>query len=83
MRNEDYEYLISVGGSPLDSLIQEREYSHEEAINRANGLSLIYPQSDIVIEEWKLVTSDELFVSGLYRGSTTTIPATRKDVNVA
>ena len=83
MRNEDCEYLISVGGSLLDSLIQERAYSYEEALNRANGLSLIYPKSDIVIEEWKFITSDELFVSGLYRGSTTTIPATRKEVNAA
>ncbi|MBQ3347073.1 MAG: hypothetical protein II876_00125 [Synergistaceae bacterium] len=83
MRNETCEYLISVGGLPLDSLIQERAYSHEKAINRANGLSLIYPQSDIVIEEWKFITSDELFVSGLYRGATTIIPATRKEVNLA
>ena len=83
MRNEDYEYLISVGGSPLDCLIQERAYSHDEAINRANGLSLLYPQSDIVIEEWTLVTSDELFARGLYKGEVTIIPATRKEVSVA
>lgn len=83
MRNEDYEYLIRVGGSPLDSLILEHAYSHDEAINRANGLSILYPQLDIVIEEWKLVTSDELFVSGLYKGTTTVLPATRKEVNVA
>ena len=83
MRNVDYEYLISVGGSTLDTLIQERAYSHEEAINRANGLSILYPQSDIIIEEWKLVTSDELFVSGLYKGEVTIIPATRKEANVA
>ena len=83
MRNVECEYLISVGGSPLDSFIQERAYSHEEAINRANGLSILYPLSDIVIEEWSLVTSDEIFVSGLYKGKETTIPATRKEVNVA
>ena len=83
MRNEVCEYLINVGSPPPDSLIQERTYSYEEAINRANGLSLLYPQSDIVIEEWTLVTSDELFVSGLYKGKVTTIPATRKEVHVA
>ena len=66
----------------MDS-IHERAYFYEEAINRANGLSLLYPQSDIVIEEWTLVTSDELFVSGLYKGKVTTIPATRKEVHVA
>ena len=80
MRNVDYEYLISVGGSPLNCLIQERAYSNEEALNRANGLSILYPLSDIVIEEWKLITSDELFVSGLYKGKVTTIPAARKEV---
>ena len=83
MRNVDYEYLISVGGSPLNCLIQERAYSNEEAINRANGLSILYPNSEIVIEEWKLITSDEIFVSGLYKGATTIIPATRKEANVA
>ncbi len=83
MRNVECEYLISVGGSLMDCLIQERVYSHEEAINRANGLSILYPRSDIVIEEWKLVTSDELLVSGLYKGKVTTIPAARKEVNVA
>ena len=45
MRNVECEYLISVGGSPLDCLIQERAYSHEEALNRANGLSILYPHS--------------------------------------
>lgn len=83
MRNEVCEYLINVGSPPPDSLIQERAYSYDEALNRANGLSLLYPQSDIVIEKWTLVTSDELFVSGLYKGRVTTILATRKEVNVA
>ena len=82
MRNVECEYLISVGGTPMDSL-QERAYSYDEAINRANGLSLLYPQSDIVIEEWTLVTSDEIFVSGLYKGATTIIRATGKEANVA
>ena len=83
MRNEVCEYLINVGSPPPDSFIQERAYSREEAINRANGLSLLYPQSDIIIEKWTLVTSDELFVSGLYKGTTTIIRATGKEVNVA
>ena len=83
VRNVECEYLISVGGSPLDCLIQERAYSNEEALNRANGLSILYPHSEIVIEEWKLITSDEPFVSGLYKGKVTTIPATRKEVHVA
>ena len=83
MHNEDCEYLIKVTSPPPDSFIQERAYSHDEAINRANGLSILYPQSDIVIEEWKLVISDELFASGLYRGTTTIIRATGKEVNVA
>ena len=83
MHNEVCEYLINVASPPPDSLIQERAYFYEEAINRANGLSLLYPQSDIVIEEWTLITSDELFVNGLYRGKVTTIPATRKEANVA
>ena len=82
MRKKVCEYLINVGSTPMDSL-QERAYSYDEAINRANGLSLLYPQSDIVIEEWTLVTSDELFVNGLYRGKVTTIPATGKEANVA
>ena len=82
MRNEVCEYLINVGSTPMDSL-QERAYSYDEAINRANGLSLLYPQSDIIIEKWTLVTSDELFVSGLYRGATTIIRATGKEANVA
>ncbi len=82
MRNEVCEYLISVVGTPTDSL-QERAYSHEEAINRANGLSILYPNSEIVIEEWKLITSDEIFVSGLYKGATTIIRATGKEANVA
>ena len=82
MRNEVCEYLISVGSTLTDSL-QERAYSYEEALNRANGLSLFYPQSEIIIEKWTLVTSDELFVSGLYRGATTIIRATGKEANVA
>ena len=82
MRNVECEYLISVGGTPMDS-IHERAYFYEESINRANGLSLLYPQSDIVIEEWTLVTSDEIFVSGLYKGATTIIRATGKEANVA
>ena len=83
MHNKVCEYLINVASPPPDSLIQERAYSYEEAINRANGLSLLYPQSDIVIEEWTLVTSDEIFVSGLYKGATTIIRATGKEANVA
>ena len=83
MRNVECEYLISVGGSPLDCLIQERAYSHEEALNRANGLSILYPLSDIVIEEWKFIISEELFVSGFYKGKVTIIPAARKEVHVA
>ena len=83
MHNEVCEYLINVASPPPDSLIQERAYFYEEAINRANGLSLLYPQSDIVIEEWTLVTSDEIFVSGLCKGATTIIRATRKEANVA
>lgn len=83
MRSEICEYLINVESLSPDTLIQERAYSHEEAINRANGLSILYPQSDIVIEEWKLITSDELFVSGLYKGKVTIIPPTRREVNVA
>ena len=83
MRNEVCEYLINVGSPPPDSFIQERAYSYEEALNRANSLSLLYPQSDIIIEKWTLVTSDELFVSGLYRGATTIIRAIGKEANVA
>ena len=82
MRKKVCEYLINVGSTPMDSL-QERAYSYEEAINRANGLSLLYPQSDIVIEEWTLVTSDELFGNGLFRGATTIVRATGKEANVA
>ena len=52
MRNEVCEYLINVGSPLSDSFIQERAYSYEEALNRANGLSLLYPQSDIIIEKW-------------------------------
>ena len=46
-------------------------------------LSIVYLHSEIVIEEWKFITSDEPFVSGLYKGKVTTIPATRKEVHVA
>lgn len=81
--NVFYEYIISVGSSPLDFIIQEHAYSHNKALNRAHKLSLFYPQYDITIEEWKFITSDELFSSGLYRGKTITFHATQKEVNVA
>ena len=81
--NVFYEYIISVGSSPLDFIIQEHVYSHNKGLNRAHKLSLLYPQYDITIEEWKFISSDELFVSGLYKGNTTTLRATQKEVYVA
>lgn len=86
VHKESNEFIINVGGSPAEVhsfITQECAYSHEEAINRANGLSLLYPQSDIIIEEWKFIVSDKFLVSGLYRGEIITIHANRKEADAA
>ena len=61
--------VIVLGNISCDiPIIEQRVYSMKEAKDTAHKFSLRYPDSQIVIDEWKFIQSKKIFKSGLYRG---------------
>ena len=49
-------------------ITEKRAYSELEARDIAQKFSLRYPDSQIVIDEWKFIQSNQFLKSGLYKG---------------
>ena len=49
-------------------ITEQRAYSESEARDIAKKFSLRYPDSQIVIDEWKFIQSKKFLRSGFYKG---------------
>ena len=70
MRIVIHDFIIFVSGSRASKnyITKEHAYSEQQAINRAQELSRLYPASNVFVEHWILLQSDNFLVSGLYKG---------------
>lgn len=70
MRIVIHDFIICVGGNRAGKnyLTEEHAYSEQQAINRAQELSRLYPASNVFVEHWILQQSKNFLVSGLYKG---------------
>ena len=61
--------VIVLGNISCDiPITEQRAYSESEARDIAQKFSLRYPDSQIVIDEWKFIHSKKFLKSGLYKG---------------
>ena len=65
-----HDFVILIGGSRISKryITEEHAYSEQQAINRAQELSMLYPTSNVFVEHWILLQSDNFLASGLYKG---------------
>jgi len=65
-----HDFVILIGGSKISKryITKEHAYSKNQAIKRAQELSMLYPSSEILIEHWILVCSCDFVTGGFYQG---------------
>ena len=70
MRIVIHDFIICVGGNRTGKnyFTEEHAYSEQQATNRAQELSMLYPSSEILVEHWILVCSRNFVTGGFYQG---------------
>ena len=65
-----HDFVIIIGGGRISKryIAEEHAYSKNQAIRRAQELSMLYPSSEILVEHWILICSRNFVTGGFYKG---------------
>mgnify|MGYP006873038139 FL=1 len=65
-----HDFVILIGGGRISKryITEEHAYSKQSAIKCAQELSMLYPSSEVFVEHWILVHSNNFIKGGFYKG---------------